>query len=112
MALNGRVIFYALLALIALVAVPYGTVEPWWEALFECIVFTLTALWIIDGMLKGSWFAKSHIIFLPFLLLTLYALIQSLAVGGATSNTGLSIQSAISFDPYGTRVSFFKLLAL
>jgi hypothetical protein len=34
----SRVIFYTLLVLIALVAVPYGTVEPWWMALFECVV--------------------------------------------------------------------------
>lgn len=108
----SRVIFYTLLALITLVAVPYGTVEPWWEALFEAIVFTLGALWIIDGMIRGSWFERSHIVFLPLLLLALYALIQSLPLWGATSNTGLDIQSAISFDPYSTRGSFFKLLAL
>jgi putative inorganic carbon (hco3(-)) transporter len=87
-------------------------VEPWWEALFECVVFALGALWIVDGMIRGSWFEKSHIVFLPLLLLALYALAQSLTLWGATTNTGLALQSAISFDPYSTRGSFFKLLAL
>ena len=47
-------VFYSLIALIALVAVPYGTVEPWWEAVFECAVFFLGLLWIIQGLLSGS----------------------------------------------------------
>jgi O-antigen ligase len=106
------VVFYTLLLLIFLVSIPYGTVEPWWEALFECIVFALSAFWIIDGMLKGNWFDKSHKIFLPLFLLALYAFIQSLPLWGVAGNTGLDIQSTISFDPYSSRGSFFKLLAL
>jgi O-antigen ligase len=113
MAAYGRVIFYALLALIALVAVPYGTVEPWWEALFECIVFALAALWIIDSTIKKSWFQKAHLVFLPLFLLTLYAFIQTLSFSrGATTSTGMSLWSVVSADPYGTRLSAFKLLAL
>src|SRR5207253_8341185 len=50
----GKTIFFALLALIALVAIPYGTVEPWWKAAFECGVFGLGALWLIEGFLSGS----------------------------------------------------------
>jgi O-antigen ligase len=53
--LLDRAIFFALLALIALLAVPYGAVEPWWESIFECAVFTLAALWIVEGLLGGSW---------------------------------------------------------
>jgi hypothetical protein len=50
-----RVIFFATLLLLPLTAIPYGTVEPWWEALFQCLVFTLVALWIVEGMLRGAW---------------------------------------------------------
>ncbi|PYS84236.1 MAG: hypothetical protein DMF70_05650 [Acidobacteria bacterium] len=42
-------VFYGLVVTIALVAIPYGTVEPWWEAVFECAVFTLGLLWIVHG---------------------------------------------------------------
>src|SRR5436309_13508889 len=93
----GLAIFYSLLALILLVAIPYGTVEPWWEALFETIVFALGALWIIEGLLGGRWLTKEHGIFLPLLLLALYAFLQTLPlVPGDTGAQGLKVWNAIS----------------
>jgi O-antigen ligase len=109
----GGVIFYTLLALIVLVAIPYGTVEPWWEALFECVVFALGALWIVEGMLSREWITKHHRIFLPILLITLYAFVQTLPIFGRSSTVaGLKVWNAISADPYETRLSVLKLLAL
>jgi len=109
----SSIIFSSLLVLIAFVAVPYGTVEPWWEALFECVIFALGALWIVEGMLSREWIAKGHRIFLPILLITLYAFLQTLPVPGGSSNVaGLKVWSAISADPYETRLSVLKLLAL
>ena len=109
----SRVIFYTLLALIVLVAIPYGTVEPWWEALFECVVFALGALWMVEGFLAGGWLTKGHRIFLPILLLALYAFLQTLHVfSGSSMVAGLKVWSAISADPYETRLSVLKLLAL
>jgi len=52
------VIFYALLVLVLLLATPYGIVSPWrWvaEAIFECGVFLLGILWMIEGLLGGRW---------------------------------------------------------
>src|SRR5947209_5081783 len=93
--LLGRVIFYALLLLIVAVAIPYGTVEPWWEALFECLVFALGVLWISDGMLRGEWIRKEHRIFLPLLLLALYAFIQTLPhLAGSESVANLKVWNA------------------
>jgi O-antigen ligase len=105
------VIFYTLLLLIVLVAIPYGTVEPWWEAVFECIVFALGALWIIDGMLTRNWFTEAHLIFLPLLVLALYAFIQTLSLSGAGTSAGLNVWNAISADPYNTRLVGLKLFA-
>ena len=111
--LLSAIIFYTLLTLILLVAVPYGTVEPWWEALFETIVFALGALWIIEGLLGGRWLIKEHRIFLPLLLLALYAFLQTLPlVPGETGAQGLKVWNAISADPFETRLSVLKLLAL
>lgn len=108
----GAVIFYTLLALIVLVAIPYGTVEPWWEALSECIVFALGVLWVVEGMLSREWITKGHRIFLPLLLIILYAFVQTLPIlGGASTAAGLKVWSAISADPYETRLSVLKLLA-
>ena len=39
--LLSLIVFGGLLLLLILVPVPYGTVEPWWEAVFECAVFAL-----------------------------------------------------------------------
>jgi O-antigen ligase len=109
----GAVIFYTLLALIVLVAIPYGTVEPWWEALFECMVFALGALWSVEVVFSREWITKGHRIFLPLLLLILYACVQTLLILGGTSTVaGLKVWSAISADPYETRLSVLKLLAL
>lgn len=109
----GAVIFYSLLALVVIVAIPYGTVEPWWESLFECVVFALGALWIVEGMLRGEWLAREHRIFLPLLLLALYAFIQTLPhLSGSASVAGLEVSNTISADPYETRLAVLKLLAL
>ena len=110
----GAVIFYTLLALIVLVAIPYGTVEPWWEALFECVVFALGALWVIDGLLRrGAWVWKEHVVFLPILLIALYAFLQTLSgLSESSTVSGLKVWSAISADPFETRLSVLKLLAL
>jgi O-antigen ligase len=109
----NRIIFYTLLLLIILAAIPYGTVEPWWEAVFECVVFALGALWMIEGVLSRGWLFREHRIFLPILILILYALIQTLALGQGSANpTGLKLWRAISADPFSTRLFVLKLLAL
>lgn len=106
-------IFYSLVVLILLVAIPYGTVEPWWEALFECIIFALGALWIVEGMLSRGWLLRGHRIFMPLLLIILFAFIQTLPLLTTTTTpSGLRLWRAISADPYETRLSILKLLAL
>lgn len=106
-------IFATLLALIVVTVAPYGSVEPWWEAFFECVVFALGMLWMVEGALSQGWLREGHIIFLPLILLALYAFIQTLPL---TSNTGgesgIQLWQSISADPFETRVSVLKLLAL
>ena len=53
--LLDRTVFVGLLVLIVTTAIPYGTVDPWWDAFFECTVFTLGALWIVEGLFSGTW---------------------------------------------------------
>jgi hypothetical protein len=109
--LLDRSIFIGVLATITLTAIPYGTVEAWWESLFECLVFFLTALWIIEGGLRGSWFVREHSLLLPLLALVVFAFIQSLSFSSMGS-VGDVVRDSISLDPYGTRLAAFKLLAL
>ena len=108
----GNVIFYALLTVLSLTAVPYGTVEPWWRAVFECAIFTLSLLWIVDGMLSGTWFVAQHRLLIPLPALVVFALIQTvLPLRSGSSDPGAGLLPT-SFAPYDTKMVAFQLLAL
>lgn len=47
-------VFYALLVVIFLAAIPYGSVEPWWKAIFQCLIFVLAGLSLIWQKLRGD----------------------------------------------------------
>ncbi len=106
-------IFIALLALIVLTAIPYGANGPLPKALFECIVLALAILWIIEGLLSGSWWRPVHRLLAPGLALVAYAFLQTLPFSRA--NIGAEIEGGvwrvISFDPQSTRLATMKLLA-
>ncbi len=108
--LLNRVIFGSLLALIVAVAVPYGTVEPWWEAFFECAIFMLTALWIVEGLLLGHWNISERALFIPLLLLVGFALMQALPYDRVPDQE--AYWYAISADPFGTLRFALKMTAL
>jgi len=113
--LLDRTIFVGLLALIVLTAIPYGSAEPWWEAVFECAVFALTALWIVEGLWRGSWRTARCPLLWPLLALSILAYSQALPVwGGPLGLTGASgaARQALSADPYETLLSATKLLSL
>src|SRR5215510_9497830 len=110
--LLGKANFYALLVLVSLAAVPYGTVEPWWESLFEGIVFGLGALWFIEQFLNDSWNLSANSIFLPLLALALLGLLQTVPTGSASSRAGVTFWQTVSADPHGTRQWVTKMLAL
>src|SRR5712691_7973028 len=71
-----RVIFYGLIAIIVLVAVPYGTAESWSKALFESAVFFLALLWIVHGLIDGSWRIRNARLIAPIVGLLVLAVVQ------------------------------------
>ncbi len=91
-------IFYSLLAVIALTAIPYGTVQPWWEALFESATFALASLAAVDVMLRGFDGLARYKLLLPLLALVVFALLQSML--------------GISADPFETRLFVLKVAAI
>jgi O-antigen ligase len=101
--LLDRFAFASLLVLIVLVAIPYGTVEPWWISLYECVVFGLGALWVLEGLISGSWNVNEKRLLAPVVAIAAFAFLQS---------TILFNSSTISADPFETRLTFLKLLAL
>ncbi len=118
----GQTVFVSLLGLIVITAIPYGTTQAWWEALFVCAVFVLAILWLLEGLIAGSWFSKdSWPLLLPLGALATLSFLQTLrfgtqwgtqgiAPGGNASALSGPLWTAISADPYQTR--FFALLLL
>jgi O-antigen ligase len=115
-AILERTVFYTLLALIVVAATPYGIVNPWRgviEGVFECGVFALGVLWMIEGMIGGVWLSRRHLLLVPLVVLIAFAYMQTVSLGGASAPAGIAapIWQAISFDPYETRLTVLKLLA-
>lgn len=108
--LLDKFVFASLLVLIVLVAIPYGTVEPWWISFYECAVFGLAALWVIEGLITGSWCFTEKLLLAPFAALILFAFLQTVALPGLSGAVSLNSWT-ISADPFETRLVALKLLA-
>jgi hypothetical protein len=104
-------IFYGLITVITLTAIPYGTVEPWSEGLFECAVFFLTLLWIVHGFIQGSWQIGNTRLLAPVIGLVFLAVGQSVA-WWKTDLAGEQVWFALSADPFETWVFALRMAAL
>lgn len=104
--LLSKGIFGSLLFLVVVVAVPYGTVEPWWRAAFVCVVFVLAIIGIVERLLSGLSAIEGAQILAPMLALSLFALLQTFSLQRGET------WSSISADPYETRFFVLQLLAL
>lgn len=98
------IVFGGLLGVVVVAVIPYGTVDVWWEGLFECLVFALTGIWIFEVLFRGSWEIRRLSALLPLILLTIYMYLQ--AVQWPPSRHMLSI------DHYQTLLTARKSLAL
>lgn len=108
-------IFCALLGLIAFTAIPYGTVQPGWEAVFECSIFALGAFWVCQGLLSGHWRVNSLGLLAPLVALILLGCLQILPIWSVEADVAGLLTAArrsISADPFETRLFISKLLAL
>ena len=106
-------IFYSVLALIALVAVPYGSVEPWWRAAFLSAVFLLGTIAFVDFLFTGEPNIARYSFLLPLLALAVFGLIQTIPFGSSYSAAlARSLPRTISYDPHGTCVWAAEMLAL
>src|SRR5688572_2260100 len=72
--LFSRMIFGALLCVVVFTHVPYGTVEPWWKAVFICVVL---ALLLIEIAGKGVTRIDPRSPVVPLLALTIFAFFQT-----------------------------------
>src|SRR5712691_8124890 len=107
-----RAIFSGLLMLIALAAVPFGAVEPWWEAIFEGAIFMLGACWISTSMIGKRW--RMPAVLAPIGALIVFAYLQTLPLWSANFSSDLmqGASQARSVDPFETKRFLIKLLAV
>jgi len=113
--LLSKLIFGALLALIVLAALPYGTAQPWWKALCVCGVFSISILALIENALNRGPGFKGMRLVLPLISLSLFSYLQSLPVWRVKAVEGMSsgpTWTAISADPYQTQFFAIQVLAL
>jgi O-antigen ligase len=107
----NKLVFGALVGLIVLTPIPYGTVEPWWKAAFVCAVFAICILALVENLITGNVEVPGRAVLLPMLALTALAFLQTLSLGTRTE-ANLQVWNTISADPYQTRFFALQLLAL
>lgn len=112
--LMSRAVFGALLGLIVIAAIPYGTVEPWWKAAFVCAVFAICIVAIIESLLSGADRIAGKSVLLPMLALSALAFVQTLSIGARNEEAlkNMPLWNAISADPFQTRFFVLQMLAL
>lgn len=114
-------IFYALALVMALIAVPYGGAQPWWQAVFECLAFGLAALAVVERWLRPAEAAQavpildslrrgSGKLLLPLLALIIFALVQ--LIPSVRDIAGVNVQWTLSWDPLATKSFIVELCAL
>jgi len=109
-----KINFVCLLVVIYLAVIPYGSVDAWWGSLFECSVFGLTGLWLIQVVLRREWRIDELFLLVPLVLITVYAFLQAVPLPAAwfTNGTGRFAQHTLSVDRYQTLMTARKCLAL
>ena len=109
----SSVIFLSLLVTILLTAIPYGTVQPWWIAIFECLIFSLCILGLIEAVISKRTLVSDARLAAPLIALGLFMLFQSLPLFSERDNTGLiNLKFSLSADPYNTRLLAIRVFAL
>lgn len=106
-------IFALLIAFTALAALPYGSVDPWWEGFVTASLFLLGILWIIEGFITGGgWFVEEQRLLFPSLILVAYAFAQTIPYAPAEMIAGVEFNQSLSADPYETQRFALKLAAV
>src|SRR4026209_1125199 len=93
--LLSKAVLGALVGLIVITAIPYGTVEPWWKAAFVCAVFAICILALIESLITGKIEVRGKPVLIPMLALPALAFIQTLSLGARTE-ANLQVWNAIS----------------
>lgn len=109
---SDRLIFNSLLLIIGLAAVPFGSVEPWWEGIFESAIFMLGVCWIVTNTIGKRW--DVPLMLAPIIGLLLLSCLQTLPFWHTTVGTDLlpGTYQTISIDPFETTRFVIKFLSV
>jgi O-antigen ligase len=115
--LAGRAVFYGSLLLVALSAIPYGSIEPWWASFFAAGVFALGCLWAVESLLTGGLRVSRDdwLLLLPPLALAIFSLLQTMPLARDASDAGRVVsplRAAVSADPFETYNFALRVFAL
>lgn len=109
----GFVSFYGTLAVAALSAIPFGTVDPWLIQLVSSAMCFFGAMRIADAFLTGEFTVSEAKLLLPLALLLIFGFVQTVsffpvekAFGEISLNSG-----ALSLDKAETRLFTLRFLA-
>src|SRR5258705_3937275 len=107
-----RIIFSSLLLIIGLAAVPFGSIEPSWEGIFESAIFMLGACCLVTSTIDKQWHVP-HIL-APLIGLIVFASLQTLPLWHTNLSSALlpGTSRTVSFDPFKTKRFIIELLAL
>jgi O-antigen ligase len=103
-----QVIFYMLLVLIALPSIVSGSIESWWDAIFESAILMLAACSIVANNGRHWW--QMPAVALPIIGFISFGCFQILPLWH--SGNHLSAYEAISSDPFETKRFIVKLLVV
>ena len=111
--LLDRVLFGSLLLLICVTAIPYGTSQPWWKALFICFILLTTIVAAIEVLVNGARRIEGIRLVVPAAVLILFAFLQTVSLPGtAVGALSVAAWNTISADPHQTRFTAMQLIAL
>jgi O-antigen ligase len=109
---SERTIFSSLLLIIGLAAVPFGSIEPWWEGIFESAIFMLGACYLVTSMIDKRWHIPD--VLAPLIGFILFACFQELPLWHTNLSSVVLPEASqtVSLDPFNTKRFIIKLLAL
>jgi O-antigen ligase len=109
---SERVIFSSLLLLVGLAAVPFGSIEPWWEGIFESAIFMLGACWIVASIIGKRWHVPDVV--MPLIGFIVLASLQTLPLWHSNLSSELlpGASRTVSVDPFKTKRFVIELLAI
>ena len=102
---SERIVFSALLIIIGLSAVPFTSIEPWCEGIFEGAIFMLGACCLVTGTTNKHWHVPD--LLAPLIGLIVFACFQTLPIW-----PNLGAPQTITIDPFRTKRFIVELLAL